>query len=62
MTTSNVLAIRVLFLFTQIQKPDGSWWAVGNGANGRLVDGTTTNKSYPVPMIWANGDPIGLPH
>jgi alpha-tubulin suppressor-like RCC1 family protein len=62
MTTSNVLAIRVLFQFTQIQKPDGSWWAVGIAASGQLVDGTTTNKSYPVPMLWANGDPIGLPH
>jgi alpha-tubulin suppressor-like RCC1 family protein len=62
MTTSNILAIQTLESYTQIQKPDGSWWAVGSNVNGRLVDGTTTSKSYPVPMLWANGDPIGLPH
>jgi alpha-tubulin suppressor-like RCC1 family protein len=62
MTSSNVKTIQALNNYTQIQKPDGSWWAVGNGGNSQLVDGTTTNKSYPVPMLWANGDPIGLPH
>jgi hypothetical protein len=62
MTTSNVLAIQILNEYMQIQKPDGSCWAVGSNANGRLVDGTTAAKSYPVPMLWANGDPIGLPH
>jgi alpha-tubulin suppressor-like RCC1 family protein len=62
MTTSNVLANQTQYQHTQIQKPDGSWWVVGNGASSQLVDGTTTDKSYPVPMLWANGDPIGLPH
>ena len=62
MTKANVQRIWAHHIMTQFQKPDGSWWAVGNNGNALLIDGTLVNKSYPVPMLWATGTQIGLPN
>jgi alpha-tubulin suppressor-like RCC1 family protein len=57
MTTATVKDI-IASNYVQIQKPDGTWWAVGNNDSYRLLDGTTTHRSYPVPMKWGDGTPI----
>lgn len=36
-------------------KPDGSVWSWGNGVFGRLGDGTTVSKSYPVQVKGVGG-------
>jgi alpha-tubulin suppressor-like RCC1 family protein len=60
-TKANTQEVRVITDFAQLQKPDGSWWAVGGNAKGTLVDGTLIDQYYPVPMLWADGTMIGAP-
>ena len=50
--------IRPQLNYAQIQRTDGTWWAVGTNGNAMLVDGTTTERWYPVPMIWADSTQI----
>ena len=33
-------------------RADGTAWAWGHNANGRLGDGTTLNRYTPVPVSW----------
>ena len=61
MTKANVKEVRAATAAAQFQKPDGSWWAVGINDSGQAVDGTTDNRAYPVPMLWADGTMIGAP-
>ena len=55
---SGVVAISAGFSHTVYLKSDGSVWATGSNSNGRLGDGTTTNRSNPVEV--KNSDGTGL--
>src|SRR5664280_2633067 len=37
--------------FTMFLKADGTLWATGENTYGQLGDGTTTDKSVPVPVM-----------
>ncbi|MCL2300426.1 MAG: hypothetical protein FWC27_09825 [Firmicutes bacterium] len=58
MALDNVKDMKFSLYVKYIQKPDGSWWAVGEGGYGQLSNGTTTNAFYPVPMEWSAGVPM----
>jgi alpha-tubulin suppressor-like RCC1 family protein len=60
MTKTNALEVWSKDGYSQFQRADGSWWAVGGNADGTLVDGTTTDCTYPVSMKWDGGAQIGL--
>ncbi len=55
---TEVAQISAGFEHSMILKKNGDLWAVGNNEYGQLGDGTTENKSNPVQVKTATGEPM----
>ena len=60
MTRANLVTVHGYTNGFRLQKPDGSWWGIGQNDEGQLVNGTLVNPTWPTPMLWATGAQIGL--
>ena len=55
---SGVVGVSAGVNHTVYLKGDGTVWAVGHNADGRLGDGTTTNRTNPVQVVDGSGNPL----
>ena len=55
---SGMVGISAGSYYTVYLKRDGTVWAVGYNSSGQLGDGTTTNRTNPVPVLDGSGNPL----
>ena len=55
---SGVVGVSAGVNHTVYLKGDGTVWAVGHNADGRLGDGTTTQRTNPVQVVDGSGNPL----